>query len=110
MAEAHKRILALVNGEHGRGKRQRVPVVLNDDEEVKEEGELESGGSEGEGAVVAVAAMEEPQINLMFAVSRFHCEACLHPLKPPIFKVRFSFPLGNSWFLGMAAVICEDIW
>ncbi|TVU22154.1 hypothetical protein EJB05_31836 [Eragrostis curvula] len=41
---------------------------------------------EAERAVVPVLAMEEPQISLTFGVSIFHCQACLLPLKPPIFK------------------------
>ncbi|GJN05975.1 hypothetical protein PR202_ga23656 [Eleusine coracana subsp. coracana] len=43
----------------------------------------------GGGEVVAVATaetMDEPQINLQFGVSRFHCLACLRPIKPPTFK------------------------
>ncbi|WVZ72049.1 hypothetical protein U9M48_020567 [Paspalum notatum var. saurae] len=93
MSEQQERVSAAAeNGEHANGgKRPRVLAIL--DGEVKQErrvqeqgrGEASQGG-EGEQAVVAVPAMEEPQINLRMSVSHLHCHSCLLPLRPPTFK------------------------
>ncbi|OEL26581.1 hypothetical protein BAE44_0012401 [Dichanthelium oligosanthes] len=87
MSEQQKRVSTPENG-HG-GKRPRA--LAEPDGGVKQErrgqGQAEaSQGGEGEGAVVAVQAMEEPQINVRIAVGRLHCHACLLPLRPPTFK------------------------
>ncbi|RLN22135.1 uncharacterized protein C2845_PM07G02620 [Panicum miliaceum] len=62
------------------GKKPRAqPQVVAPGVVVKQE-------PEEAGAVMAVQAMDEPQIKLTFGVSLFHCQACLLPLKPPTFK------------------------
>lgn len=66
------------------------------EEEEQEEGEV-SQGSSIEGAMVAVEDMEtEPQIDLRFRLSLFHCRACHQPLKPPTFKVRLLRLISSS--------------
>ncbi|KAL6626628.1 hypothetical protein ACP70R_030354 [Stipagrostis hirtigluma subsp. patula] len=99
MAEQSKRVSQLENGEHGHsGKKARALTMPNgvikqeqqeregeDEEEEQEEGEV-SQGSGSTGVLVAMEAMEEPQINLRFGLTLFHCRACLLPLKPPTFK------------------------
>ncbi|EMS64616.1 hypothetical protein TRIUR3_13320 [Triticum urartu] len=61
-------------------------------EEVKpewEEGEvlMQGGGGEGGGAVTAAGeAMAPVQIDVRMDVALLHCQACLLPLKPPVFK------------------------
>uniref|UniRef100_K3XJS1 RING-type E3 ubiquitin transferase n=1 Tax=Setaria italica TaxID=4555 RepID=K3XJS1_SETIT len=80
-----KRVSTPENG-HG-GKRPRA--LASPDGGVKQErrGQAEaSQGGEGEGAVVAVQAMDDPQISVRISVARLHCNACLVPLKPPTFK------------------------
>ncbi|CAL4957846.1 unnamed protein product [Urochloa decumbens] len=100
MAEQSKRASQLENGEHGHScKKAKAQAISNgvikqeqqelghveEEEEEPEEGEVSQGS--GSGAMVAVEAMEtEPQINLSFGLSLFHCRACLLPLKPPTFK------------------------
>jgi len=94
MSEQQKRVSTPENG-HG-GKRPRG--LTTPDGGVKQERRGQelaeaSQGGEGEGAVVDVQAMEEPQINIRIPVARLHCHACLLPFKPPTFKV--SFLRGN---------------
>lgn len=93
------------NGDHGHsGKKARAQAMSNgvvkqeqqevgeieqeeEEEEEPEEGEVSQGSGGGAGAMVAVEAVEtEPQINLSFGLTLFHCRACLLPLKPPTFK------------------------
>ncbi|TVU22164.1 hypothetical protein EJB05_31846, partial [Eragrostis curvula] len=98
MAEQqHKRVSLGENGEQSSsGKKLKAPAMVLPTGVVKQEPpEVQQQQEEGEvspssGAVAVVAeaeAMDEPQINLMFGVSRFHCPACLRPVKPPTFKV-----------------------
>nr|CAB3476490.1 unnamed protein product [Digitaria exilis] len=76
---------------HG-GKRTRAQAIADGGVKLerREQREASQGGDgevEGEGAlVVAVQAMEEPQIGVRISVSRLHCHACHLPLKPPTFK------------------------
>ncbi|XP_047065566.1 putative E3 ubiquitin-protein ligase SINA-like 6 [Lolium rigidum] len=75
-------------GDHsgGNGKRARG------DEEVKpEEGEVVmQDGEEGRNALAVVEAhapmADQPQMDLRMDVALLHCQACLLPLKPPVFK------------------------
>jgi hypothetical protein len=61
-------------------------------EELKpEEGGVMQDGCEGGSAVVAVEDTAELQIDVRMDVAVFLCQACLLPLKPPIFKVRIRF-------------------
>ncbi|OEL26582.1 hypothetical protein BAE44_0012399 [Dichanthelium oligosanthes] len=112
MAEQSKRGSQLENGsEHGHGsKKARAQAMLIkqeqhevgevedevvEEEEEREEGEVSQGS--GSGALVAVEAMEtEPQINLRFGLSLFHCRACLLPLKPPTFKCEVGHVLCGT--------------
>ncbi|KAL6626627.1 hypothetical protein ACP70R_030353 [Stipagrostis hirtigluma subsp. patula] len=87
MADQHKRGSLLSNGEHTHSaKKPRADAVVKQEpqnhQEQLEEGEVTPGAAAG----AAAAAMEEPQIELMFGLSRFHCRACLLPLKPPTLK------------------------
>ncbi|KAJ1282838.1 hypothetical protein BS78_03G082600 [Paspalum vaginatum] len=53
------------------------------------DGEASRGSSDGEGiraAIEAIAMEEAPTIKVTIRVSLLHCQACIHPLKPPTFK------------------------
>jgi hypothetical protein len=84
-SRANMRISPLEAGDHS-GKRARG------DEEVKpEEGEVVmQNGDEGRSALVAVEAPipDRPQLDVRIDLALLHCQACLLPLKPPVFKVR----------------------
>ncbi|CAM0871600.1 unnamed protein product [Alopecurus aequalis] len=58
------------------------------DSEVKlEEGEVMQDGGDGGGALAAAEAVpEQPQLDIRMDVSLLHCQACLLPLRPPVFK------------------------
>uniref|UniRef100_A0A8R7UZA7 SIAH-type domain-containing protein n=1 Tax=Triticum urartu TaxID=4572 RepID=A0A8R7UZA7_TRIUA len=48
---------------------------------------MQGGGGEGGGAVTAAGeAMAPVQIDVRMDVALLHCQACLLPLKPPVFK------------------------
>uniref|UniRef100_A0ACD5TST5 Uncharacterized protein n=1 Tax=Avena sativa TaxID=4498 RepID=A0ACD5TST5_AVESA len=54
-------------------------------EEKLEEGEVMQNG--GGGAMVAVEALPEPpQLDVRMDVALLHCQTCLLPLRPPVFK------------------------
>jgi len=98
MAEQHKRSSLLHDGQQALSAKKprdqapspsRVCVVKQEPEE-REEGEV-SPVVRGTGAVAVEEAMDEPQVKLSFAVSLFHCRACLRPLRPPTFKVSSIF-------------------
>jgi hypothetical protein len=92
------------NGEHGAKKARAqalVPVVKQEPlqeaaAKEREEGEVALAGGPA-AAAVAVAASAEAlvagapgpplQIDVRVDVSMLHCQACLLPLKPPVFKV-----------------------
>jgi hypothetical protein len=94
-SRANMRISPMEAGDHsgGNGKRARG------DEEVKpEEGEVVmQDGDEGRNALAVVEAQapmaDQPQMDLRMDVALLHCQACLLPLKPPVFKVRSLIPL-----------------
>ncbi|PUZ57814.1 hypothetical protein GQ55_5G459200 [Panicum hallii var. hallii] len=87
MSEQPKRVSTPENGHGGKRPRGLAAPDGGVKQERREQGQAEaSQGGEGEGAVVAVQAMEEPQINIRISVARLHCHACLLPLKPPTFK------------------------
>jgi hypothetical protein len=52
-----------------------------------EEGDVMQDGGEGGSAVMAVEDTAELQIDVRMDVDALLCQACLLPLKPPIFKV-----------------------
>jgi hypothetical protein len=52
-----------------------------------EEGDVMPDGGGAGSAVVAVEDTAELQIDVRMDVAVFLCQACLLPLKPPIFKV-----------------------
>jgi hypothetical protein len=57
-----------------------------------EEGDVMQDGGEGGSAVMAVEDTAELQIDVRMDVDALLCQACLLPLKPPIFKVRVCLP------------------
>ncbi|CAM0878957.1 unnamed protein product [Alopecurus aequalis] len=63
-------------------------MEFGDEAEVKaEEGEVMQNGGDRGGALVAVEAMPEPpQLEIRMDVALLHCQACLLPLRPPVFK------------------------
>ncbi|KAK3163743.1 hypothetical protein QOZ80_1AG0007750 [Eleusine coracana subsp. coracana] len=64
-----------------------LAVAKHEPREIHPQQETVVGSGGGEVVAVATAeTMDEPQINLQFGVSRFHCLACLRPIKPPTFK------------------------
>jgi E3 ubiquitin-protein ligase SIAH1 len=118
--QERKRGSAPGDGEPGRKKPRAQPqavapggVVKQEPEEEGDatqgsnEGEASQGSSEGGGSVMAVQAMDEPRVKLTIGVSLLHCQACVLPLKPPTFKVRFFFiPIANFlWKCGSKSSI-----
>ncbi|KAM0900053.1 hypothetical protein ACQ4PT_020892 [Festuca glaucescens] len=83
--------------------------------EVKlEEGEvMQDGGS----ALVAVDAMPEPpQMDIRMDVALLHCQACLLPLRPPVFKceaaghiVCFCCRAGHGGICSRAVTHCAEL-
>jgi hypothetical protein len=71
--------------------------------EVKpEEGEVmqDDGSGDGGSAMVVVETMPEaPQMDIRMDVALLHCQACLLPLRPPVFKVSSSLAGAIQDFL-----------
>ena len=84
-------------GDHSNSGKEAAEVKL-------EEGEVMQDGG---GALVVVEAMPEaPQMDIRMDVALLHCQACLLPLRPPVFKVRsrlrpecskISIPRSRIW-------------
>jgi hypothetical protein len=118
MSEQQKRVSTPENG-HG-GKRPRATASPEGGVKKERRGQGQAEATQGggvEGAVVAVEAMDEPQISVRISVARLHCSTCLVPLKPPSFKVRSLLLLiavvdGVYWeskfrfFLGWMERVC----
>jgi hypothetical protein len=100
------------NGEHGAKKARAqalVPVVKQEPRQEaaakeREEGEVALAGGPAAAAVAVAASAEAleavapPQIDVRVDVSMLHCQACLLPLKPPVFKVIIDLRLICSRF------------
>jgi hypothetical protein len=119
MAEQSKRGSQIESGDHGHGgKKARAQVMshavvkqeqqeVGEVEEEPEEGEVSRGSGDGAGAMVPVEATEtEPQINLRFGLTLFHCRACLLPLKPPTFKASLLLLISSCVSAKLMQKIC----
>ncbi|KAF0918377.1 hypothetical protein E2562_023539 [Oryza meyeriana var. granulata] len=89
MAEQNKRGSAAESG-HAGGKKARANIgevkQERQEEEEEEEGEVSQEEETGPLVVALASSMEDPQIDVRIAVGLLHCQACLLPLKPPVFK------------------------
>uniref|UniRef100_A0ACD5VMZ5 Uncharacterized protein n=1 Tax=Avena sativa TaxID=4498 RepID=A0ACD5VMZ5_AVESA len=133
MAGQDKRIsppTPAVNGEPGakkaRSQQALVPVVKQEPRQDHEREEGEVARSDAPvAAAVAVAASAEalvalapgptPQIDMRFDLTLFHCQACLLPLKPPVFKCESGHVIccfcrpGHGEVCGPADIHCGEL-
>uniref|UniRef100_M8CMT3 Uncharacterized protein n=1 Tax=Aegilops tauschii TaxID=37682 RepID=M8CMT3_AEGTA len=80
-----------MEGGESNGKRASAEEVKSEPEEGEVLMMLQDGG-EGGGALVAAESMAPAQIDVRMDLTLLHCQGCLLPLKPPVFKVIPSFP------------------
>ncbi|CAM0943723.1 unnamed protein product [Alopecurus aequalis] len=73
----------------------------------QEEGDAMEHGGEGGSAVVAMEDTTKPQIDVKMDVAVFLCQACLLPLKPPIFKCDAAGHILCSYCRGGHGDICS---
>jgi E3 ubiquitin-protein ligase SIAH1 len=91
MAKQSKRASQLQNGDHDHKRANNGVVKQEQQEGDQEEGEVWQDSSVAVGGlVVTTEDMGESQISFSLSLALFHCRACLHPLKPPTFKVSLN--------------------
>uniref|UniRef100_A0ACD5TS77 Uncharacterized protein n=1 Tax=Avena sativa TaxID=4498 RepID=A0ACD5TS77_AVESA len=117
-----------VNGEHGAKKARTqalVPMVKQEPrQEEREEGEVARSNAPVAAAVAVAASAEAlvalapgppPQIDMRFELTLFHCQACLLPLKPPVFKCDSGHVIccfcrpGHGEVCGPADIHCGEL-
>ncbi|KAM3213755.1 hypothetical protein ACQJBY_066268 [Aegilops geniculata] len=74
-----------MEGGESRGKRASAEEVKSEPEEGEVLMMMQDGG-EGGGALVATESMAPAQIDVRMDLTLLHCQGCLLPLKPPVFK------------------------
>ncbi|VAI79627.1 unnamed protein product [Triticum turgidum subsp. durum] len=79
-----------MEGGQSSGKRASAEEVKSEPEEGEVLMMMQDGG-EGGGASVAAESMAPAQIDVRMDLTLLHCQGCLLPLKPPVFKAAPQF-------------------